>query len=586
MQIFLLWRHLDETRAPLDADQVAARLQRQFSPLFESPPKVTTRSTAAAKLVRLDLPVRGWKPPFVQEDGEIWSLAGHYPLNARGALGSDAFGTADERLLPILCRKMRENPTPLLDALAPPFSLLWSSQVSGDFYVQNDGLGCAQLFEYRDERIWALTNKIFALPALDVPLRAVPEEWAVRLTLGWFPMNLSGYQGVSHLPPGTQLRIGSDGIHHRRFDVLSPWVHPEAMTTDESLELARRSILDYITAAQPLWAEAKVGLSGGWDSRAVVAGLRASDANFSLRVRGLPTRYDVVIARQLAEKAGLDLEVSPGGGLPPESAEACQSSIRRALLWQAGYIVDDKHCSFLAKRLFLNGGRVNIMGQYGELGKPRYADKINAKSLPPEQYVDWLTKRMSRRMPPFLREEIGDRARDIIVMAFRQAEGYGLTGLSALSFLYLYERCRRWASGSNNGQAGVVVTPFLNRDFVRAVFGFPNHDLSGNPFHRHIVKVHCPEWADVPYTMHLKEKSRDTAPTSTSSDRKHDRVWNQPVENKKFDSALYWGQIASPLDGFWTEVIDPISAAENWRDAPDRLAIALCLSQVLDGEPL
>jgi hypothetical protein len=590
MQIFVLWRQLERATTPLDTDQVATRLQRKFSPWFDEPLTVTTRCATAANLVRLDLPVRGWKPPFVQEDGGIWSFAGHYPLNARAALGADAAGLADERLLPTLCRKLQEDPVPLLDALAPPFSLVWSSEASGDFHVQNDGLGCAQLFEYRDDRIWALTNKIFALPALDVPLRAVPEEWAARLTLGWFPMNLSGYEGLGYLPPATQLRIGSDGVRRKSFDVLSAWVDPDPMTTDDCLELARTSLLDYIAAAQPLWDEASVGLSGGWDSRAVVACLRARNAKFSLRVRGLPTRHDVVIARQLAEKAGLDLNVSPGGGLPPDSAEACQRSIRRALLWQGGYVVDDKYCSFLAKRPFLRGGRVNIMGQYGELGKPRYADRIKAKSLRPEQYVDWLIKKMLRRMPPCIREKLRDPARHIIATTFRQSERYGLTGLSALSFSYLYERCRRWAAASTNGQTGVAVTPFLNRDFFRAVFAFPGHDMTGHPFHRHIIKVHCPEWSDVPYSRQLSQKPTDPPQAASSLDPGGHRDWKQPVKNKKYDAELYWDQVARPVitdrlksEGFWTEVFDPVLAADRWRDAPEQLAIALCLSQVLDG---
>jgi hypothetical protein len=593
MQIFLLWRHLDEATAPLDADQVATRLQRKFSPLFENPLSVTTRCTAAAKLVRLDLPVRGWNPPFLQEDEQTWALAGHYPLNGRAALGREANGIADEALLPTLCRKLQENPVPLLDALAPPVSLVWSSNASGDFHVQNDGLGYAQVFEYCDDRIWAITNRIFALSALDLPLRAVPQEWAARLTLGWFPMNLSGYENVTYLPPATQLRIDKNGVHRRRFDVLSSWVNPDPMTKDQCLDLARESLLGYIAAVQPLWHNPSVGLSGGWDSRAVVACLLAQEAKFSLRVRGLPTRFDVVIARQLAEKAGLDLKVTSGGGLPPDSAEGCRRSIQRALLWQAGYIVDDKHYSFLAGRPYLDRGKVNVMGQHGEIGKPRYADKIGAKELRPEEYEDWLIEKMMRRMPPFLREDLRDPTRDIIAATFRNAGQYGHTGLSALTFNYLYERCRRWAAGSVNGQKSVVVTPFLNRDFIRAVFAYPGHDMTGNPFHRHIVKVHCPEWADVPYTMDLKERSRDTAPVPTSPDRKQNRQWDQPIKNRKFDAKLYWDQVARPLivdglkrDGFWTEVIDPVAAAENWRKAPDRLAIALCLSQVLEGDAL
>ena len=593
MQIFLLWRHRGQMTKPLGVNEVAARLQRKFSPLFDKPLRVTIRRTAAANLVVLDLPVEGWKSPFIQSDDETWSLAGDYPINARVALGSGSMGIADDRLLPVLCRKLQQNPEPLINNINPPFSLFWSAKQSEDFYIQNDALGYAQLFEYCDERIWAVSNKIFAFPELGLPLKAVPEQWATRLTIGWFPLSMSGYESISYLPPATQLRVGIDGVHRNSFDVLSSWVNPDPMSTEECMELAQTSLLDFVENVDPLWERASAGLSGGWDSRVIAACLRASGSDAYFRVRGLPERFDVILARQLADKAGFKLKVSTGGGLPLDSSGGCRRSIYNSLIWQAGYLTTRKHCSFLAKKQYLAGGAVNFMGAHGAIAKPYYAEKIGAQFLQAGQYEEQLVEQQMQYMPSYMRGEFRDRVRHIIVKAYRQADQYELKGLTRLTFFYLYERTRRWASGSSNAQTSVVVSPFLNRDFIRAVFALPGHDLTGNPFHCHMIDSLAPEWSNITYTGQLEQEAADKLLSTPSPAPNGLRDWKQPVGNEKFDTVGYWDQVARPLiteglktGGFWTQLFDPDLASEHWREAPDELAIALMLSQLLDEEPV
>jgi hypothetical protein len=138
--------------------------------------------------------------------------------------------------------------------------------------VQNDGLGQSQLFEFNDGRLWAMSNKINAFKALDVKLKPEPEQWAVWSTLSRFPLTMAGYQNIRFLGPASQLRLNSTGIKRRKFDILSDWVNPQIqMSSEECLELARSSLLQQIQAGMPLWKKLSVGLSGGWDSRAIVS---------------------------------------------------------------------------------------------------------------------------------------------------------------------------------------------------------------------------------------------------------------------------------------------------------------------------
>ena len=87
--------------------------------------------------------------------------------------------------------------------------MIWASKRTGEVFVQNDGLGLSQLFEYQTGRTWALSNRIFAFKALGLPLKPEPEEWAVRWTLDGFPMSLTGYKSIRYFEPATRLRVCS-----------------------------------------------------------------------------------------------------------------------------------------------------------------------------------------------------------------------------------------------------------------------------------------------------------------------------------------------------------------------------------------
>ena len=222
MRILLLWRSPERRGDDLDPERVARKLRQIFSPLFSRPPRATIRQTPATTTVFLELPVRGWKPPFFEEDEQTWALAVEYPIDTRMSLEATEIHVRLDTLLPTLCRSLEGDPTPLLRDMAPPFSLVWASKQTGETFVQNDGLGQAQLFEYQDDRFYALTNKIFALKALDIELELEPEEWATRFTLGRFPLDRTGYKRTRFLGPGTQVRLSSDGVTRTTHDV-SMW---------------------------------------------------------------------------------------------------------------------------------------------------------------------------------------------------------------------------------------------------------------------------------------------------------------------------------------------------------------------------
>lgn len=589
MQFYVLWSHAGGGGGTADAGSVAANLQRVFAPVFGTPLSQRVMQGAAASLAVLETPGRGWRPPSFDEDDRGWALAADYPVNGPGVLGMPDGG--DDFLLS-LCRRLQAEPRPLLRELAPPFCLAWSDKATGEMFLQNDGLGQSQLYEFRDGSRWALSNKVFAFRALGLPVDPDPEAWAVHATLGWFPMELTGYRRIRFVRPATQYRIGASGVSSTQFDVLPEWVRPAGLTQSDCLDLARRSLLELLEGCLPLWDPPEVGLTGGWDSRAVVATLRALGADFSTVVRGLPGRPDVVIASELARIAGFDLKVVSSSGLPPDDAVACRRCISRALLWQAGHAAIHRQKTFLVDRPWLRPKRINVTGQHGEIGRRERAlfgeDRVKivqARKWSEPEYEEFILQDLLSEMPPFLRPSLRDVVREAIIAAYHQADRYGLEGLARVDFFSLYEFTRRKGAGVHAWQPRQLVAPFLNPGFIRAVFNYTDRtDI--NVFHRHIIQANAPDWAQVPYFEDLEAARGEAGGGAATAGASRD--WRHPTGRENYSGPLYWETAGRPLidealaqEGFWTEVFDPELARTHWRAAPDILAILHLLPSVI-----
>lgn len=201
MVVFLLYRfHRSHHADPLT---VGNRLRLIFEPLFQQLPPADVVCQGSLTLISFSKRVRRWNAPLVEEDEQSSVVAPNYPIDAEDCLRSRGLLAPGEGVLPALARALQRDPQPLLRELAPPFSLIWQDKRAGEIWLQNDALGQAPLFEYQDESVWAITNRPLALRAVGARLEPVPAEWAVRITLGWFPMDLTGFRRVGYVRPGS-----------------------------------------------------------------------------------------------------------------------------------------------------------------------------------------------------------------------------------------------------------------------------------------------------------------------------------------------------------------------------------------------
>ncbi len=598
MKVILLWR--SKKGVPQDVVEVGKSLGKRFAPLFDEQPAIVTREFSGAHLALLDIPLDGWNADTEQEDPARWVMAIDPPINARAALKKAGIESTPANRLLTLATALETDPRPVLRELAPNSSILWEHKATRTAYLQTDGLGHSQLFEYEDDDFYVLTNRVQSLSVLGISLDPVADEWAARFTMGWFPLSTTGFRGVRTLHGGTQIKITTHGISRTVHNVLREWVHPEPMSREEALELGANSLVEMCDEAISQWDRPSVGLSGGFDSRAIMSILRHRGADVDMRVRGHPERLDVLIANHLAELADIPLRIKPHGGMPPETVEDVRWSIGRALLWQGGGIHLKKHLSFRVRGGFARGG-VNVMGSHAGIGKADFAVTIGADKLDEAQWEEALLAHFTANRPVSLEKSLHEPVRQHILASVREAERYELTGLHKLHFLFLHEYTRRWAAGAINGAADLVFTPFLNPDFIRAAYAFPADELPGKPFHRHVVAKYAPDWAEVPYDSDITRDDKHLfKPVRLSKSKKAfvesgTERW-RPGEggHRLFHRKFFWRDVGKGLineankaeDSFTHEVFDQETMRPLYKKCPDAIAVAHLLPAVIEGKAL
>ena len=586
MLSFLLWtsKKGDSRREPAS---VARAFGDQFATFLPSVPQVHTRSFTDTHLAWFELPVHGWRPPFFQEDGQTAVWAANFPLNAQKVLKSQGINTDPSGVLPPLARAIQEHPKRSVERLVPPMLLLWEDKASGQLHMVNDALGHAQLYRYGGTGNFALSNRLFSFRALSASLTPSTVEWAANCSFGWFPLNRTGFKEVRFVDPSTHYTwSGSGNPKQEALHALDNWTKPPPAKDAECLEMARAALTDYIRGTWPLFSDASGGLTGGFDSRAIFATYRFLDFNLRARVKGPANNYDVVLSKKLAAMAGMDLTVKPKAELPPASPESILASVRAALVWQAGNMDNDKLISFLPDSRRLPMGSVNVMGHDGVIGRGFFARMIGAQRLEPQVYQQHMARWLADKIPDYFLPEIRSGVEALIRLMCRQGAEHGLDEAKQLDFLYLFERTRRWSSGSQHSQTSVVLAPFLNGEFIRAVYSYNGSGMPDNVFHRHIINRHAPDWAKVPFDRELKKKDKEKK--RLTSHGKPSQAWTQSNNSNYFNRHLYWQQAGAPLlkEGlastrFWREIFDPAKIEEHAFSAGNELAMLCQLERLL-----
>ena len=420
------------------------------------------------------------------------------------------------------------------DALLGVFTVL-SLDAAGHGAVASDPLGIGLLYMAQTDEVTVvapraglvadvLTAATGAAPARD-PLDAC---W---LAYAGFPLSTStGYADVEVVPHRSIVRLDPD----RGAQVVAlgreQWLErPESEAERRRLvDGLRADIATTVRTVAGLPIEHLAGLTGGRDSRLVLAVMLEEGlaGDFEFRTSGAADLPDVLIARELAQRFGLQLTVNA-----PDPVAARWRTERVEALRAAGHV--DLPYREAAMRTTVgawqgmrnvaepkparppDGGSILISGICGEMLRSNYPGAKHYATASDAARFPW--GGMKCGQAGILRREALEHYDRTIVGELLDGVHEGEQPRDVVDAFYVRQRMRRWFGGGLELDAPNRVFPLYSDVGLRAAFAIGPQARHAEWLHYELIRAACAPLLEVPldqgaWDPSLREHAPGTVP--------------------------------------------------------------------------
>lgn len=280
-----------------------------------------------AYLVKVDIGAFGAPAHHCDAQGCASVMAGE-PLLADGAAHGE---TRDQHLLAMHAQWARDDFSALRHS-AGTFCAAFYDPARGTGHLIADRLGLRTLYYAIHGDFVYFSSALRILEALEVLPKAADVQALAEITGFGYPFGPgTPYAGIKMLLPCEVLSIRPEGVTSSRYfewSSIQPLDVPEEQARAEAYRLFQRAMRRRLHGDRTTFAY----LSGGLDSRVVVAALRAEQVHTYTFNYSLAGTQDQVFAKQYAEKCGAvhhELPTEPGPNWSAVMAETWAASTAR-----------------------------------------------------------------------------------------------------------------------------------------------------------------------------------------------------------------------------------------------------------------
>jgi len=402
-------------------------------------------------------------PIFIDPQTGSWMLTIGTWFHGNGTSCRDEAG--------LLQRYIEVGPARLALELEGFFTVVVGNARTREIEVITDVVGSCQCFVRRLSGGIALSGSSLLLARLE-PYTLDPVACQEFVHSGIVYEDRTIYKEVRKLGPGSVFRF-ADGALKNRLRYWNPsTLDPESL----GLERAVRQLWDGLTrAAEKLarrFPHPVCDLTGGYDSRAMVAAFVADGVTVATTVSGSDDSPDVIVSRGLAELANL-----PHRQFRTQRPRSL-ADIKEAAVWTDGeYDVVEYASTLAVHKVLLKQFNISINGSFGEVARGYWWEilvpqtgkriKLDPGKLARLRYVPRIFT--ASLFKPELRLEL--------VPHFAQIIERSNSGLSStpntfqMDHAYLAMRMQRWQGriASSTNQLWPCLSPFMFRSVLETM---------------------------------------------------------------------------------------------------------------------
>lgn len=408
---------------------------------------------------------------FARQNGSGAELArdvatGSWLLAAGTWFHANGYATGAERRL--LARVLEVGVERVADELEGFFVIAFGDGRARDVSIITDLIGSRHCFARVCDAGTALSASSLLLAGLgDTTLDEVGCEEFLRT--GIIYEDRTFFRQVRKLAPASVLRFAAGQLHGARRYWRMAELEPNKYHGAAAVRVLSERLVNVARRISQVFAPPVCDLTGGYDSRAVVAAFQSAGVDFATTVVGTATDDDVVIAQGLAAMTG-----QPHWHLENERAESL-APLKEALPLTDGEcdLVDYARIRALHQRLAARFA-VSINGSFGEVARgywwdllwPRIGARqpLDTRKLAAHRYA---TEPDSGQLFPLgAGLDLVSHVSALIDRANAELQGWPNTG--QMDNAYLTLRMQRWQGrvASGTDQIWPCLSPFMLRSVL------------------------------------------------------------------------------------------------------------------------
>jgi asparagine synthase (glutamine-hydrolysing) len=409
-----------------------------------------------------------------------------------GSYGSGA----EEHLLSEYCRSGLGSLTRGLEGF---FVMILGNPGGNGVTVVTDIVGSCHCYIREVENGVALAGSSLILASLGaVELDTVGcQEY---LNTGIIYEDRSIYRSIKKIGPATILSIEDGTIKDQRRYWTVGSIVPESLEGSRAVEVVSGAIVRAAKIVGKVFNRPVCDLTGGFDSRTMVAGFLVSRKPFSTTVSGSGSSKDVVISKELAAMEGLPHLWIEGN--PPTFEH-----IKKAFRFTDGeYDLVDYARILSVHENLSEQYDISINGSFGEVGRGYWWEllfphagsrrRVNAELLARKRYAAF----------PYNASLIDRSVKLDMVSHFTEVierlnvHGDDLPNTLQLDSLYLELRMQRWQGkiASSTDQLWPCLSPLLFRSVIEAMLQTATWQRRRNLLIRQVILSLAPRYAERP----------------------------------------------------------------------------------------
>lgn len=386
-----------------------------------------------------------------------------------------------------------------VEEIAPPQSVVVATADPALVIAATDHTALAAVYaaSRRGATLAGSSSRLLAA-LLDLPLDA--RALAALAALGEFPSTDTPFTGVRRLAGGEYVRFTGD-----RADTASYRTPFSTQAPEDPVRDGARVVRAAVETCLSAYPEATLELSGGLDSRLMLAGIVATgQLPTEFMTMGEPGHPDVLVAADLAARYAVPherVDTADMDGLEPQAA--------LALVDRAGRRRDySGNCVALGVLDWVEpkaGSRPRFSGQNGELARgfyyplqPRWPRTSPALANALVRWRLMANERASGELYiPALNAAGEQRARTTTIDLLERS---GRDWLSATDVLYLDWRMQRWVGTDWSAamQTRPILAPFFQRPYLEWALNAPPERKRGSALLAQVLDAIDPELARLP----------------------------------------------------------------------------------------